>query len=510
MSWKQDIITEVTELKEVLKTKLNELLTKVESKAVKLTADQPNAKINLLDINNNVISTLDVGFLNNEGTTIFFNTTTEEIELKDDAGNVLSSFPASALMTGVPFGIDLTGSTLALVDSANAVVDSVTLKIANIQGLQAALDAKATPSDIKDGTFTVSGTGSLTGSGSMTANQSGNTTAQLDLTATAKQDIIDAGKQDLQSVTDNGNETTNDLATNYNHYIGNSIRVTNTSAGNGVLIETNIPINTVSYASFVGVEFSVLPSVNSKNILKVKAGCDLYGNGIQDFYAEINDESFFDNNLKAFFKNGKLFFWFEIQALGQASTAHRHVVIDSIKSDISNNVIANLTEEVLPTSGVTGLIDAVFSFQATQKWVTDQLSMLPAGYTDEEAQDAVGTILSANLAYNDATPEIDLSSAILTKIDHGETAFGWGNHASAGYLKTETDTLQSVTDRGASSTNAITVKALKVTDTPLLNGITNDKVLTTDANGNLTMVDGAEPYVTIPDWSGDLLAGLNF
>src|SRR5699024_2996680 len=38
-------------------------------------------------------------------------------------------------------------------------------------------DNKATPSDIKDGQFTVSGTGSLTGSGSMSANQSGNTTA---------------------------------------------------------------------------------------------------------------------------------------------------------------------------------------------------------------------------------------------------------------------------------------------------------------------------------------------
>lgn len=39
------------------------------------------------------------------------------------------------------------------------------------------------------------------------------------------------------------------------------------------------------------------------------------------------------------------------------------------------------------------------------------------------------------------------------------TAYGWGNHASAGYLTsyTETDTLQTVTNRGATTTNAITL-----------------------------------------------------
>ena len=45
------------------------------------------------------------------------------------------------------------------------------------------------------------------------------------------------------------------------------------------------------------------------------------------------------------------------------------------------------------------------------------------------------------------------------------TAYGWGNHASAGYLTsyTETDTLDSVTDRGATTTNAVTVGNLTST-----------------------------------------------
>ena len=43
-----------------------------------------------------------------------------------------------------------------------------------------------------------------------------------------------------------------------------------------------------------------------------------------------------------------------------------------------------------------------------------------------------------------------------------DTAFGWGNHASAGYLTsyTETDTLASVTSRGASTTTSLSIRNL--------------------------------------------------
>ena len=59
-----------------------------------------------------------------------------------------------------------------------------------------------------------------------------------------------------------------------------------------------------------------------------------------------------------------------------------------------------------------------------------------------------------------------------------DTAYSWGNHASAGYLTsyTETDTLDSVTGRGATTTNAITVGGLTVDTDTLYVDATNDRV----------------------------------
>jgi len=54
------------------------------------------------------------------------------------------------------------------------------------------------------------------------------------------------------------------------------------------------------------------------------------------------------------------------------------------------------------------------------------------------------------------------------------TAYGWGDHASAGYLTsyTETDTLDTVTDRGASTTNALTVGGLTINGNLTVSGTT--------------------------------------
>jgi len=45
-----------------------------------------------------------------------------------------------------------------------------------------------------------------------------------------------------------------------------------------------------------------------------------------------------------------------------------------------------------------------------------------------------------------------------------DTAYGWGNHASAGYLTAEADTLDIVTGRGASTANAVTVGSATISD----------------------------------------------
>lgn len=107
-------------------------------------------------------------------------------------------------------------------------------------------------------------------------------------------------------------------------------------------------------------------------------------------------------------------------------------------------------------------------------------------------QNAAG---SAALSYNNTngvfsyTPP-DLSSYAQTanlSIANWDAAFGWGNHASAGYLTAEADTLNTVTGRGATTTNNITVGQLTAGGLtyPTTNG-TSGQVLSSDGAGNVT------------------------
>jgi hypothetical protein len=63
--------------------------------------------------------------------------------------------------------------------------------------------------------------------------------------------------------------------------------------------------------------------------------------------------------------------------------------------------------------------------------------------------------------------DIDMGVNLITdaKVGQWDTAYGWGDHSAAGYLTsyTETDTLDSVTGRGATTTNAVTVGNLTST-----------------------------------------------
>ena len=102
---------------------------------------------------------------------------------------------------------------------------------------------------------------------------------------------------------------------------------------------------------------------------------------------------------------------------------------------------------------------------------------------------------SAALSYSSATGVFsytppDLSSYAQTSslnIANWDAAFGWGNHASAGYLTAEADTLNTVTGRGATTTNNITVGRLTAGGLtyPNSNGTSGD-VLTSDGAGNVS------------------------
>jgi hypothetical protein len=62
-------------------------------------------------------------------------------------------------------------------------------------------------------------------------------------------------------------------------------------------------------------------------------------------------------------------------------------------------------------------------------------------------------------SYTETDPVYTASSWYTTTNNstNWDTAYGWGNHASAGYLTSEADTLDSVTGRGATTSNNITV-----------------------------------------------------
>ena len=76
-----------------------------------------------------------------------------------------------------------------------------------------------------------------------------------------------------------------------------------------------------------------------------------------------------------------------------------------------------------------------------------------------------------------------------TQVTNWDTAYGWGDHSAAGYLTsfTEADTLSTVTTRGSTTTNSITVGQLTAGGLtyPTSNGI-NGQVLTSDGVGNVT------------------------
>ena len=55
---------------------------------------------------------------------------------------------------------------------------------------------------------------------------------------------------------------------------------------------------------------------------------------------------------------------------------------------------------------------------------------------------------SAALSYNSTNGEFTFTPPDLTNSTNWDTAYGWGNHASAGYLTAEADTLDSVCERG--------------------------------------------------------------
>lgn len=134
------------------KTKLSEFVNDVpyatvaEVNGLDIIVNQAAAELYLKNSEGTTLVTVNLGFLNNEGTTFFYNPITKNLELKNDAGEVLSTVPVSAFVSNLIQSVNfnaVTPSILEFKDSTGTVVTSVTFTINNISGLQAALDLKA-------------------------------------------------------------------------------------------------------------------------------------------------------------------------------------------------------------------------------------------------------------------------------------------------------------------------------------------------------------------------------
>ena len=65
----------------------------------------------------------------------------------------------------------------------------------------------------------------------------------------------------------------------------------------------------------------------------------------------------------------------------------------------------------------------------------------------------------------DATVPLHIKNITTTNITNWNNASGWGDHSLEGYLKSESDTLGSVTGRGATTTTAVTFQDVTITGT---------------------------------------------
>jgi len=113
---------------------------------LKVIVNQAAAEMYLKNSEGTILATVNLAFLNNEGTTFFYNDTTEKLELKNDAGEVLSQVPVNAFVSNLMHSVEFNGSNQSLLefkDATGNIVDSVAVTINNIQGLQAALNTKA-------------------------------------------------------------------------------------------------------------------------------------------------------------------------------------------------------------------------------------------------------------------------------------------------------------------------------------------------------------------------------
>jgi len=158
--------------------------------------------------------------------------------------------------------------------------------------------------------------------------------------------------------------------------------------------------------------------------------------------------------------------------------------------------VSDLTAGRLPIVGTVGALEdsAKLTFDGTDLNVTGDIDVTgnfkksgsPIGLPHLHNVDIATTpTLDQVLAYNtvtgnwrpitvevdafdwstDATVPTHIKNITTTNITNWNNAYGWGDHSTEGYLKSESDTLGSVTGRGATTTTAVTFQDVTITGT---------------------------------------------
>lgn len=110
---------------------------------IKFIADQSKNIIYLKNKEDEILTQIDVAFLNNEGTKFVYNSETKSIDLKNDSEQLLSSIPLTSFISGLPINLSFNNDTkykLELKSTEGNVVSSVEITPENIKGLQSLLN----------------------------------------------------------------------------------------------------------------------------------------------------------------------------------------------------------------------------------------------------------------------------------------------------------------------------------------------------------------------------------
>ena len=133
--------------------------------------------------------------------------------------------------------------------------------------------------------------------------------------------------------------------------------------------------------------------------------------------------------------------------LGTSSNRYSNIYSDA--SNVAGNITVTGTVDGRDVATDGTKLDGIASSATANPNAIDNII--------EDTTPQLGGTLDAN------GNSIDMGTNAITdtKVGQWDTAYGWGDHASAGYLTSysysETDTLDSVTDRGATTTNDVTV-----------------------------------------------------